>query len=158
MKTIKIWIDADSCPRRVREYVIAKASSWPLKVTFVANRNIPQKACPGTLDMVVCGKEKGAADDVIVQNAVPGDVVVTRDVPLAQRLVQKRVCVMNDRGVLFTDYNIAEKLRERDFNLQLAQIGFGGHSSPSYSGKELQLFAQCFDREVKRILLVTDYL
>lgn len=160
---VRVWVDADSCPRAARQYIVKKAALLRFAVTFVANRPIPmvgnrEEECnkanaEGLFTMAVCGKEKDAADDVIVAGVLKCDAVVTRDIPLASRLVGMDVCVMNDRGVLFTKYNIEEKLSERDFNLQLAQIGFGGSSASVYGDKELCDFAKCFDREIKRLML-----
>lgn len=166
-----IWIDADSCPRMVRRYVLKKATALRVAVIFVANHVIPVETEETSdrnphfdpfdrlrdrnaphFSMIVCDKAQDAADDVIVQRAGAFDLVVTRDVPLAARLVDKGVCVMNDRGTLFNKDNIKDKLFDRNFDLQLAHIGFGGQSAPSYSNKELRAFAERFDCEVTRLV------
>lgn len=152
MKQVRVFIDADSCPREVRRYVLKRTEALSLPIVFVANRVIPTEHKPPLFKMVVCKRDSGAADDFIVQNVENSDVVVTRDVPLAARLVEKRVCVMNDRGTLFTIDNIREKLDDRNFDLQLAMIGFCGGSAAVYGKKEIEAFKQCFDSEVKRLV------
>lgn len=149
MQRIKIWIDADSCPRSVRHYVLKSAMRLGMCVSFVANRVIPADASTTSFEMIVCGNTEGAADDVIVENVACDDIVVTRDVPLAARLVERDVCVMNDRGTLFTRDNIKEKLADRDFDLQLARIGFGGSTAVTYGKKEITAFKKCFDDAVQ---------
>lgn len=156
-KKVKVWVDADSCPRLVRQYVIKKAEALRFLVAFAANRNIPieckDENARKLFSMALCHAGHDAADDVIVENAGKYDAAITRDIPLAARLVKKGVCVMNDRGVLFTDYNIEEKLNERDFNMQLVEMGFGGNNETAYSEKELQAFARCFDKKIKMLML-----
>lgn len=156
---VKVWIDADSCPRAVRQYVLKMAVNLRIAVSFVANRSIPmtQSEAQQLFNMVVCKKEQDAADNVIVENASRFDMVITKDVPLASRLVDKGVCVINDRGTLFNKDNIKDKLNDRDFDLQLAKIGFGGQSAPSYGAKELQAFTECFDREIKHLMMDSSY-
>lgn len=150
-----VWIDADSCPRSVRSYVIKRAVFLSVKVIFVANHEIPAPAFAresGMFSMAVCGKARGEADRVILDGAREADIVVTRDVPLAVSLARKGVAVMNDRGTLFTKENAAEKLKERDFDFALSQIGFAGAKKSSYGKKELAAFSRLFDKAIEKAL------
>ncbi len=123
-----------------------------MPVTFAANRAIPGADNNPLFTMAVCEKKEGAADDYIVAHALENDIVITRDIPLADRLVKKNIPVMNDRGILFTKENIGERLSERNFALQLAQIGLGGDKRSTYSKKDFSSFASCFDREMQKRL------
>ena len=85
--------------------------------------------------------------------AEENDIVVTRDIPFAARLVEKGICVMNDRGFVFTKYNIQDKLMERAFNMNLSEIGFASRNKKTYYGdKEFAKFSACFDTEVEKRL------
>ena len=86
---ITVWIDADSCPKLVREFVLKYAENKNLSVIFVANKEIP---CSKTnFKMIICPQEQDAADNYIVNNVQENDLVITRDIPLAARLVDKSI-------------------------------------------------------------------
>ena len=93
-----VWVDADSFPARARAFLVELAVSKSVRVVFVANRDI--KTNNKTVQMIVCQKEKDSADNYIFENAGANDIVVTRDLLFAERLVSKKITVMNDRGVV----------------------------------------------------------
>ncbi len=107
---MKIFVDADSCPRQAREHILKRAAKLNIKVIFAANRVIPGFGA----EMEICPAGDNAADDRIVELAQSGDLALTRDVPLAKRLVEKDVAVMDDRGRVFTKNNINELLSMRN--------------------------------------------
>ena len=121
MITPRIWVDADSCPKLVREYLLNYAKKLTLEIIFVANKIIPKTVEYSLFKMVVCPKESQSADNYIIENCAKGDIVITRDIPLAHILLQNEICVINDRGVSFTKENIKERLSERDFSLQIGR-------------------------------------
>lgn len=135
----------------VRSYILRYAAQLSLPVTFAANREIPAQKNE-TFEMVICGKTHDAADDYIVSRAENCDMTVTRDIPLAARLVEKKICVINDRGTVYTSENIGERLSERAFSLQLEEIGLGGDKRNSYGKEEFSKFANTFDREIHRLI------
>lgn len=139
----KIWIDADSCPSLVRDYIVNFGNRTSTPVTFVANHNITAKK--NNFEMIVCDKQKDAADNFILANAANSDLVITRDILLAEKLIAKEIKVINDRGTLFTKNNIHNRLEDRDFDLQLAQLGFGGGSNV-YGEKQFKKFRICFEK------------
>ena len=94
---------------------------------------------------------KDAADNYIVSSASEKDIVITRDILLAERLVAKNISVINDRGTAFTKDNIQDKIADRNFDLQLAQIGLGGSKKNSYGEKEFSKFKKCFERELQKL-------
>ncbi len=147
----QIWIDADSCPAPARDIVIRRCKSLEINTYFVANREIPH---PNNhlFSMVICDSSKDAADNYIVENANSNDLVITRDILLAERLLQKGCTTINDRGSLFTPDTIRERLSLRNFNLELFQNGLIGDKMNTYGKKEAGLFANCFDRELQKKL------
>jgi uncharacterized protein len=151
VKTVHIWIDADSCPRMVRDYILGYAEKIALPVLFVANHIIPAEKGKKH-EMIVCDKTQDAADDYILSHADSCDMIITRDIPLAARCVENQLCVLNDRGALYTKENIGQRLSERNFSLQLAQIGLGGNKSYSYGKKEFSAFTRCFDKEIHHLI------
>jgi uncharacterized protein YaiI (UPF0178 family) len=96
--------------------------------------------------MVICPKGENSADDRIVELAEKGDIVVTRDVPLAKRLVENDISVLDDRGRIFTKDNINEILSLRNFTVGLAENGLSLQRTANYGRKELKTFADSLDR------------
>jgi uncharacterized protein YaiI (UPF0178 family) len=147
---MKILVDADSCPRPARELVIRAAKRTGVTAVFAANRPIPGVEGPGTV-MELCPREDGAADDRIVELAEAGDLAITRDIPLASRLVEKKTAVMDDRGGIYTGENIRERLSLRDFVVGLANNGLEQVRHPHYGRKELKAMADSLDQLLTRL-------
>jgi len=100
--------------------------------------------------MELCPPGEGSADDRIAGLAAPGDLVVTRDLPLAERLVDAGVLVIDDRGRVYTRENIRERRSLRDFMVGLADNNLGPDRTASYGPRELHAFASSLDRELTR--------
>lgn len=147
---ITIWIDADSCPRLVQEQAIKTSKENHFKLIFVANHEIRKKS--EDYEMIICGNEKDSADNYIFDSCTDNDLVITRDILFAARLVEKGITVINDRGTSFTKYNIEDKLRERNLDFNLAQLGFSGGKERNYGQKEFTKFEKCFQQEIHKLL------
>jgi uncharacterized protein YaiI (UPF0178 family) len=102
--------------------------------------------------MIVCDATPDAADNYIVENASENDIVITRDIPMASRLIEKNITTINDRGLLFTSENIKEKLSLRNFNKELYDNGILSEKTSTFSKKDVNNFANCFDREIQKKL------
>ncbi|MDR2486063.1 MAG: DUF188 domain-containing protein [Treponema sp.] len=148
---MKIFVDADSCPRPAREAVLRASARTGVQAVFAANRPIPG-ITGDTVMMEICPCEEGAADNRILQSARPGDLVLTRDIPLANRLVEAAIAVLDDRGQVYTKENIRARLSLRDFMVALAENGLGGPRAASYGKRELKAFADSFDRILSRLI------
>jgi uncharacterized protein YaiI (UPF0178 family) len=145
---MNIFVDADSCPKPVRDLVQRVAKRAGAGAVFAANRPIPDTE---NAEMCVCPPESGAADDLIAGRAGPGDIVVTRDIPLAARLVKTGAAVLDDRGRIYTAENIGERLSVRNFTIDLAENGMDFNREANYGKKELKAFADALDRLITRL-------
>lgn len=150
-KDISIWIDADSCPTLVRNHVVKMGNRLNCKVYFVANKDIPCNQ-DGQFQMIICKEEKDSADNYIFDHVAANDLVITRDIVFAQRLIEKNICTINDRGRIFDKNNIKELLSTRDFDLQLANIGLVKHYNEGYDKKKFAAFANSFDKVIHNLL------
>jgi uncharacterized protein YaiI (UPF0178 family) len=146
---MKILVDADSCPKQVRELVLRRAKRNNARIIFAANRQIPES---DEAEMEICSDKENSADDRLVELAEKGDIVITRDVPLAKRLVEKFVSVIDDRGRIFTADNINELLSIRNFKVNLANNGLEIERIANYGKKELKSFADALDRTLTAML------
>jgi uncharacterized protein YaiI (UPF0178 family) len=148
---MKILVDADSCPIPARELVLRTAERRKITALFAANRPIPGINGEWAA-MELCPPGENAADDRIVELARTGDLALTRDIPLAARLVEAAVLVMDDRGRVYTGENIRERLSLRDFAVGLADNGLGIERVPSYGKRDLTALADSLDRVLTKLL------
>ncbi len=153
-----VWIDADSCPLLVRNHVTDYCAKRNIEVIFVANKKI-ECSTQNPFKMIITDGSKDAADNYIFDHTKEGtitspstDLVITRDIVFADRLVQKGVHAINDRGIEFTKEIIKERLSERDFNLQLVQLGLSKPYHEGYDKKKFEKFCNCLDRVIIRNL------
>ena len=147
-----IWIDADSCPAQVRSILVRAAEREKIPLKFVANRSIPFRRT-SQAEMIVVESTPGAADDFIQDAAEKEDMVVTRDIPLAARLLDKEVVVINDRGERFTSNEIRERLSLRNLMEDMRFSGLAADGPNLFGPREVRAFANCFDRELRKILM-----
>ena len=154
MFRFSVWLDADSFPGKARSFAVSHASSKSVSVFFVANHEIKSEK---NVQMILCNKEKDAADDYIFSHCNENDIVLTRDILFAARLVDKGIKVMNDRGLIFTKDNILDKLREREVSLNMAEIGLGGGKGNYYGEKELKKFSTVFTEELQKHIIAEMY-
>lgn len=151
MEKTHIWIDADSCPALVRNHTIKIANQLGLEVTLVANKNIPcDRQFP--FEMKIVTSEKDAADNFIFDNVKEKDLVITKDIIFADRIVSKGITAINDRGTIFSKENIKELLSERNYDFALAQAGVVKHYHEGYDKKKFALFANCFDKIIHNLV------
>jgi len=146
-----LHIDGDSCPRNVRDVAAKAGRREGVAVVCYANRPIPfESGLP--VEMVLVEKTEGAADKALVARAVPGDLALTRDIPLAAELVEAGIAVVNDRGALYTRENIRERLSVRNFMAGLNAVGLKPESTARYGKKEWDEFVRTFDREFMKLV------
>ena len=145
------FVDADSCPVRVREIICKTAKRLQVPAVFAANRPIPipkNSYCTS----VITGAEDQAADIYILDHATQGDMVITRDIPLAKQLVEAHIKVINDRGVVYTAENIDERLSIRNFMYELSVNGLAPERTKAFGKKEVMELARALDRETQCLL------
>ncbi|MFP4551230.1 MAG: DUF188 domain-containing protein [Spirochaetales bacterium] len=130
---------------RVREIVIKAAERNDLETIFAANRKIPLPASP-----LVTAEVVPDADERLVEIVEQGDVAITRDVPLAARLVEKGAVVLNDRGDVWSEENIAERLSIRNAAAEFREAGIMPERGKKFGKKEVFAFANALDRELTR--------
>ena len=148
---MKLWVDADAAPRDVKEIVFRTALRLEIDAVLVANQRlqVPANNRFATTVRVDGGPDK--ADDYIVEQAVPGDIAVTADIPLASRLVEKGVLTIDPRGTEYTEGDIGERLSIRDFMEQVRLTGVETGGPKAYGPKDKQTFANALDRILTRL-------
>jgi hypothetical protein len=148
----RIWVVADATPGPVKDIIARAALRLELPVVLVANHRVQTPANNPFLTAVRVGGGPDAADDHIVDEARHGDLAVTADIPLAARLVEGGVRVIDPRGTEYTHDNVRERLSVRDFMEQLRSTGVDTGGPSGYGQKERQAFAAALDRILTRIV------
>lgn len=94
---MRVWIDADACPKAAKDLIVKFALKRKFEVVMVAGQAVAKPAF-AIVRLIVVPSGMDAADDYLVEHAVPGELVICSDVPLADRLVKKGVTVLDPRG------------------------------------------------------------
>lgn len=144
-----IWVDADACPREAQDLLMRTAVRLGIVTVFVANSHRTLPDFPVIrFQLVPAGADK--ADDHIVERAGDLDLAVTGDIPLAARLVEKGIAVLNPRGDEMTPANIGERLAMRNLMEDLRSAGLPTGGPAEYGKGDAQRFANALDRAMTR--------
>ena len=145
----QIWVDADACPAAIRDILFRVATRAQVRVTFVANQWIRTPSSPLLRALQVQGGYD-VADDAIAERARPGDLVVTQDIPLAARVLERGAQAVTPRGERFTADTIAERLSMRNFMDELRGAGVQTGGPAPLHARDRQAFANRLDQWVAR--------
>jgi uncharacterized protein YaiI (UPF0178 family) len=142
-----IFVGADACPVKQEVYPVARR--YDLRVVVVGNAPLRVPAAP--LVELVVRPGFGAADDWIAQEAGPGDIVVTADIPLAARCLAKEARVLGPKGHGFTDADIGSALALRNLMDELRQGGAVTGGPPPMTPKDRSRFLATLDEAVNPV-------
>jgi len=148
---MKIWVDADACPKVIKDILFRVADRAKVAVTLVANQWIRLPSSP-FISFIQVEAGPDIADDEIVKLCGPRDLVVTADIPLAARIVEKGVAALDPRGRMYDKDNIKQILNMRDFMDSLRGSGIETGGPNGFGQRERQLFANELDRFIARSL------
>lgn len=150
MSGLRVWVDADACPKLAKDQLVKFALKRQLQVVLVAGQAQikPAFAC---IRLIVVPSGPDAADDYLVEHAEPGELVICSDIPLADRLVKKGVAALDPRGKEFDASNMGERLAVRNLFTELREQGQMGGGQGAYGEREKQAFANALDRILTRL-------
>ena len=144
-----IWVDADACPVAIKEILYRAANRVEMPLVLIANQMLRVPASPWIKALQVpTGFD--VADQRIVQEVLPGDLVITADIPLAAEVIAKGAIVIEPRGELMTAGNIQERLTMRNFMEGLRASGVETGGAKPLSAADRQAFANQLDRWLAR--------
>jgi len=140
-----IWVDADACPNVIKDILYRAAERVKMPLTLVANK--PLRTPPSRfIKSVQVAGGFDVADDHIVQQIQPGDLVITADIPLAAEVIEKGGHALNPRGTFYTTENIKERLTMRDFMDELRGSGIMTGGPKVLNQSDRKAFANQLDR------------
>jgi uncharacterized protein len=146
---MKILVDADACPKPIKEILFRAATKRSLDTLLVANQYIAVPPSPFIKSIQVL-KGFDVADNEIAQRAEPGDLVITADIPLAAEVIAKGAFALNPRGEFYTTENVRQRLNMRDFMETLRSSGIQSGGPPPLNQQDRQQFANALDRFLVR--------
>lgn len=140
-----IWVDADACPTVIKEILFRAAQRLKIPLTLVANQ--PLRVPPASnIKSVQVPSGFDVADNYIVQELNPGDLVITADIPLAAEVIENKGHALNPRGSLYTTENIRQRLAMRNFMEEMRSTGQVTGGPPPLNQSDRQAFANALDR------------
>ena len=171
----KVYIDADSLPKTHRKIVLNRVIKENLETYFVADRDLSDVAeayaqhtsslrapfkdkldkaelrkIKSSINMIIVDKGTDSADNKLVEIASSPSIAITHDIPLAMRLLEKGVSVIDDRGHEYTLANIKERLSMRSVMASFREMGIYDEKTKRFDDKTINAFANSFDILIER--------
>ncbi len=143
-----IYVDADACP--VKAEILKVAERRNLPVVFVANTGLRPSRDPMVRNVTVSGSFD-AADDWIVENAQPGDIAITADIPLAVRLVEKSVVALSHKGRIHDAANIGMTSAMRNLSQDLREAGAITSYNAPFGPRDRSAFIEGLEQAIRRV-------
>ena len=145
---LDIYIDADACP--VKEEAYRVGQRYGLKIFLVSAAGVRPPASP-MVEAVVVGSGFDAADDWIAERAGNGDVVLTADIPLASRCIERGARVVTPQGRILTERSIGNVRATRDLMTHLRESGTVTSGPAPFSRNDRSRFLSALDEVIQAI-------
>jgi uncharacterized protein YaiI (UPF0178 family) len=145
---LEIYVDGDACP--VKDEVYKVALRYGLKVYVVFCGALRTQA-PGRVEFVRVKQGFDAADDWIAERATEGDVVVTADIPLADRTLRQGASPVSPIGREFTEDTIGDAVAQRALMDQLRAMGEAAGGPPPFTPRDRSRFLATLDTVIQRV-------
>ena len=142
---MQILVDADALPNVIKDILFRAVKRLRILLTMVANQYVTVEKSK-YIKSIVVSSGPDVADDRIVELVQQGDLVVTADIPLADRVVAKGAYALDPRGDLYTEENIKDRLATRNLMNELRNGGVIEGGPPGFSRKDRQAFADQLSR------------
>jgi len=143
---IRIYVDADACP--VKDEVYRVAARYGLKSFVVSNSFLQVPASP-LVERVIVDAGPDVADDWIAERAAPGDVVVTNDIPLADRVLKAGAAAIRPNGTPFTRDSIGSALAQRAILEHIRSTGEITGGPKPFDRADRSRFLQALDQAIQ---------
>ena len=140
-----VWVDADACPKPIKDILFRVAVKRQVKICFVANSwlHLPKS---DYIKLIIVEQGPDIADNKIAEECSIGDLVITADIPLAVRIVSKGSLGLDPRGRIYDKNNIGEISDMRNFMSTLRNDGLVTGGPSSFSNKDSGKFANAIDK------------
>lgn len=173
---MRIFVDADSILQSFRNIILKRAAKDNIETFFVADRSLSdvllfrdkhsailrdpyRKTLPkeelrkikSNINMIVVPVSKDSADDYIISKLMENDILISHDIPLCERGVNKKAIVLDDRGNMYDEDNIRQRLSERNMMQEFREMGIFSEKQSAMDDKLKLKFANAFDKAISII-------
>ncbi|MEM1229410.1 MAG: YaiI/YqxD family protein [Pseudomonadota bacterium] len=145
-----LWVDADACPVAVRKVLFKAARRTGRPLTLVANQYLSTPAARN-IRAVQVAAGFDAADDYIEAHCAAGDLVITQDIPLAAKVVERGATALSPRGVLFDAETVKSHLARRNLMEELRGAGMISGGPAALGAADVHQFASRLDTLLARL-------
>lgn len=142
---MRLFIDGDAFPNLLKPIVLRAVERLKIQTFVISNKHVvigPSKH----ITSIVVGSKIDEADHRMVDMVEEGDLVITADIPLADRVITKKAHAINHHGDLFTEANIKDCLSMRNLMHEIRDSGIITRGSAPFSGKNATKFANTFSQ------------
>ena len=171
-----LFVDSDSLPLRHRKIILSRVMKDGIRTQFIADRSLPDvmeaiethtkmlrdpfrgslakeelRKIRSSITMTVVETGENSADDRIAELVSAGDLVISHDVGLSERVIAKGATALDDRGNIYTAANIRERVSERDYMKAFREMGLNDLKQKSLSEKDYQRFSNSFDSLIAKL-------
>lgn len=146
---MKIWVDADACPKVIKEILFRAAQREQIPLTLVANQSI---SVPNSI-FINCIQVKSGfdeADNEIIRRMADSDLIITGDIPLAAEVLENNGLALSPRGELFQESTIGQRLRTREFLETMRSMGEHTGGPPPFDLRDRKSFSDQLDRILRK--------
>ena len=146
---MKIWVDADACPKVIKEILFRAAQREQIPLTLVANQSI---SVPNSI-FISCIQVKGGfdeADNEIIRRMADSDLIITGDIPLAAEVLENNGLALSPRGELFQESTIGQRLRTREFLETMRSMGEHTGGPPPFDLRDRKSFSDQLDKILRK--------
>lgn len=140
-----IWIDADACPKAVKEIIFKASRRLNITVMLVANsyQIVPNS---DLIKMIVVDNGFDAADQHIIDQVAKNDFVITADIPLAAKVLERDAVAINPRGEIYSKNTIGSILSMRNVLKEFRDAGLIGGGPAAFGPRDVKEFADSLNR------------
>ena len=148
LNATRIYVDADACPVKDEIYRVAARHGLPVSVVAGNFIRVPQDPL---IERIAAGAGMDAADNWIAERAGPGDIVITADIPLADRCLKAGAAAIGNTGVPFTAASIGMAMANRDLLANLRAMGEITGGPKPMSQRDRSRFLSALDETVQKL-------
>ena len=141
---MKIIVDADACPKPIKDILFRCSTKRKIKCILVANQNLTHPISD-FISSIRVNKGFDVADDYIVKISNKDDLIITSDIPLANEVIKKGASVISHKGKKYTMSNIGQALAMRNFFTEMRESGLVETKNKAYSSQNSQAFASALE-------------
>jgi uncharacterized protein YaiI (UPF0178 family) len=141
----RIWVDADACPKIIKDILFRAAIRTSTAMVLVANQPLSTPISP-FIKKIQVSAGFDVADHYIIQHTQAGDLVITADIPLADAVIEKGATALNPRGEVYTEDNIKQQLSVRNLHAELRSGGLMSGGPGTLSKRDVQNFANGLEK------------